>query len=214
MNLIDIKEDSVIWANAKKLYGIGRRVYHTFQHAQDVLHRVEWVEDEIGFINPEAARLAALFHDAVYVIGSSDNESLSARCMTRIVYDNTISVLSEELASCIYAATVMIRATAQHMTHQEFFTDWDTMLFMDCDMFGFAMSWDEFQKNNAGIDAEFKLGAGYNQEKYEVQRIKFLTTLYNKGIFRSPYFRKKYEERALYNIREYLIPLGATDLPC
>lgn len=210
MSLVDIREDSKVWDQAKKLYDEGPRAYHTFRHAQDVLHRVDGIEDEIGFMNPDAARLAAVFHDATYVIGASDNELLSANAMMRVVYDYTTSAKGEELDKCLDDASILIRATSHHLTHQRFYLDWDSMLFMDCDMFGFASPWDKFQQNNADIDAEFKMGAGYDPEKYKEGRTKFLTTLYHKGIFRSPYFRKKYEKQALYNIREYLADLGAT----
>lgn len=215
-SIVSLREGSDIWNLAQGLYSEGFRAYHTFDHAKDVLARVERVETDIGFMSPDAVRLAALFHDAVYVVGADDNETRSALTMTRILYDNIQATLSEEFeqrmkfGQCVDKAAVLIRATSQHLTHREFYTDWDTMLFLDCDVRGFAtLSWDKFSASAKAIEAEYASMAGFNPEEYKEGRVKFLTTMYRKGVFRSPYFRKNYEKVALDNIREHLIELGS-----
>lgn len=212
-SVLNLEEGSVLWNEAKKLYNRGPRAYHTFDHATEVLKRVGWVEHAVGFVDPDAARLAALYHDAVYVIGSADNESKSADEMWRVVYDSIPEgePITKELNDCVDKAAALINATAHHTTHLGFFTDWDSMLFLDCDMLGFASDWDEFQSNNRNIDKEFSMSVSFNAEKYAEGRIAFLNALYRKGIFRSPYIRKLYEKQAKDNLRRYLTELGSTE---
>lgn len=203
-------EASGAWAIAQELYKIGTRHYHTFEHALDVLGRVDKFEKILGYHNYEAVRVAALFHDAVYVVGAPphENETSSAEAMKKAMYQANQTTEILELINIIDDAHNLIMATSLHMTHQRFFHEWDTMVFMDCDMLGFAATWEGFQRNNAQIDAEFASAPTYDEEKYKIGRVEFLMKLYKKGIFRSPYIKATYEETALSNIRMYLKDLG------
>src|SRR5262245_1783944 len=78
MTTIALDEHSPIWKRAEALYAEGVRGYHSFQHALDVLDRVDKVQRNIGFMDHDAVRFAALYHDAVYVAGAMDNEYQSA----------------------------------------------------------------------------------------------------------------------------------------
>lgn len=195
-------EETPIWDTVRELYK-GHpdfpRAYHNFQHAQDVLDRVDQVQNDIGFINYEAVRIAALFHDVVYIPGNPDNELESARVMMDMLISRDDIMPSE--TSTAYSLIVF---TNNHMSPRRFYAEWDTMLFLDCDMLGFGLDWDIYQKNNDDIDLEFRSAKNFNEEKYTAGRIKFLKALYEKGVFRSPYFQKKYEEKALANLRQYL----------
>jgi predicted metal-dependent HD superfamily phosphohydrolase len=210
MNL-DTSKGSALWTKAEELYARGPRAYHKFSHAEDVLERVEMVERDIGFMNYEAVRLAALFHDATYVAGNKNNEAVSANQMRNAVYSlkqyNTY-VAPADLTWTVSVASDLILSTAEHTSHQHSITVWDTVLLMDCDVLGFAEEWPTFQKNNDDIEFEFVALGNFDSEKYRQGRIKFLMALYDKGIFRSPYFRKAYEEKALINIRAALRELG------
>lgn len=199
-------EDTWIWDKAKELYNESPgfiRAYHTFQHAQDVLNRVDEVERTIGFVDYESVRVAALFHDVVYIPGSTDSEHLSAKVMVDIMTDPNHGLPHITLGDVERARSLII-FTNNHMSHRNFYTEWDTMLFLDCDMLGFGLGWDEYQKNNDEIDREFRSAKNFNEEKYKKGRIEFLKSLYQKGIFRSPYFRKLYENKALLNLQRYL----------
>lgn len=198
--MIYTTEGSPLWVAAKEMYSRGLRGYHNFDHALDVLERVEMIQGEIGFVNYEAVRLAALFHDAVYTAGETDNEFRSVIAMkekAREVYNITDAV-SEQLIQ----ADNLIMATSQHMVPNSVFRDWDTMLFLDCDVLGFAENWEQFKRQSELI--AFEYGDYARTEAYKEGRIKFLKALYKKGVFRSPYFKKHYEERALLNINASL----------
>lgn len=199
-------EDTPIWDKVRTMYEESPgfvRAYHTFQHAQDVLNRVDEVQRSIGFVNYNAARIAALFHDVVYIPNSSYNEHESSRVMMDLM-TNIPGVSTSD----IYQARSLIIFTSNHTANQGFYSEWDTMLFLDCDLLGFGLSWEEYLKNNDQIDREFRSAKNFDERRYNSERIEFLKTLYRKGVFRSPYFRKLYEEKALSNIRNYLKELG------
>jgi predicted metal-dependent HD superfamily phosphohydrolase len=189
------------------MYSETPRGYHSFSHALDVLERVDRMDEVVGFVNLGAARLAALFHDATYVAGDASNEAASAVRMAFAVYDN---YRPAEVYKLVAAASRLIEATAQHMAPQDFFTDWDTMLFLDCDMLGFAETGeldhqDKFDHQQGQIELEFRyaLGARFDQNAYDDGRLKFLTALRAKGVFRSPFVKlpgSDHEARALGNI--------------
>lgn len=197
-------ESSDAWGIAQELYKVGPRFYHTFDHARHVLWRADDFARIVGYHNYAAVRVAALFHDAVYRIGAPphENEMNSAEEMKKAMYK--AYPVTAELINIIDDAHELIMATSLHMTHQRFFHGWDTMLFMDCDMLGFADSWHQFKQSNEKIDEEFACMENYDPEKYKVGRIKFLEDLAKKGVFRSPYIRSLYEETALNNIQRHL----------
>lgn len=199
-------ESSKVWVRAQGLYAKGHRSYHTFQHAIDVLTRVDKISKLIGFHNYDAVRVAALFHDSIYVVGKADNEEMSAVVMKKEMH--AAYEMTEEILQVIDDAHSLILATGRHMTHKRFYDDWDTMLFMDCDILGLAQDWETFQKNSQDIKSEFTSSTGFTEAEYETGRTNFLTNLYRKGIFRSPYFKMRYEDSAKANIKASLLLLG------
>lgn len=205
--MIDTSEGSAVWEHAKSLYQEGRRAYHTFQHALDVLERVEKVEKELGFFNYQAARLAALYHDAIYVAGSKTNELDSANAMNEFFFTGKAgdNVMMKDIHTILSQAICLIEDTAHHMDPQDYTENWDTILFMDCDVLGFAEPWETFKKQNDDIAYEYGV---VDADAYNQGRVKFLAALYKKGVFRSPYFKKHFEDSAIMNIRGALQQLG------
>lgn len=191
---------------AEALYRIGRRRYHTFDHALDVIRRTDQVESVVGFSLYPAVRLAALYHDAVYEVGAkpSENEERSQLALRVVIRDLCGDQLSPFMGIVLERACDLIRVTAHHLAPMHSFLDWDTMLFMDCDVLGFASSWEDFQKDGAAIAYEH---SDVDPTVYQIGRIGFLRRLLVKGVFRSPFLRKRHEEEALRNIRDALAEL-------
>lgn len=195
-----------VWKYAEAAYAQGIRAYHTFDHAKDVLSRVMYFDDEIGFMNPEAARLAALFHDAVYRIKQSGvtNEQLSCSQMQIALAYAGPAPLDD---TCSKACNLILE-TQNHTVPRSSFTDWDTCLFMDCDMLGFAEEPEQFRIQNDSIAIE------YGQKPYELSapyiqgRLAFLKNLHARGVFLSPPIRRHFEGRALRNIEQELEDLS------
>jgi predicted metal-dependent HD superfamily phosphohydrolase len=64
-------------------YGDRARVYHDLRHLSEVLAGVDLLRAECA--DPQAVELAAWFHDAVYELGSPDNEAASAALAGRLL---------------------------------------------------------------------------------------------------------------------------------
>ncbi len=195
----DVTINTPLWDAAEKLYSVGRRAYHNFQHAVDVFKRVQLMDGHLGLQNPQAMYLAALFHDAIYTHGDLENEIKSAIAMEEAAMEHGVHSMIR------HQAYALILATSHHMAPQNYTSDWDTMIFMDCDVMGFAENWDQYAKQNEDILFEAN---PQDMEKYNQGRKAFLTKLMDKGVFRSPYFRKTYEDRALRNITRSLKELA------
>jgi predicted metal-dependent HD superfamily phosphohydrolase len=195
-----------VWKYAEASYSQGVRAYHTFNHAKDVLSRVMYFDDEIGFMNPEAARLAALFHDAVYrtsQLGITNEQLSCSQMQIALSYDNALL-----LDGPYSKAAGLILETQNHTVPRKSFTDWDTCLFMDCDMLGFADEPEQFRIQNDNIAIE------YGQKPYELTapyiqgRLAFLKNLRARGVFLSPPVRKAFESRAIENINHEIKELN------
>lgn len=193
--MLTLTANHPLWQRAEKHYKVGRRAYHTFQHALDVLHRVEQVDRDLGFVHYDEARVAALYHDAVYVPGASYyNEMNSADLFKKDVIE------TETPFDSVFVGRVeqLIINTAHHMGDLNLMYGWDTVLFLDCDMLGFAETPAKFKQQN--FDIEFE-DDPTDKTAYAAKRLAFFTKLYKRGVFRSPYIKRHYEERALSNLK-------------
>ena len=106
-------------ARLETLYGEPKRHYHTGAHVLDLLGRME----EVAFERPAEAVAAAYLHDAIYVVGQSDNEAKSADLAREALAELGAPGMTERVERAI-------RATAAH----ERVDEPDADLFLDIDM--------------------------------------------------------------------------------
>lgn len=126
------------------------RAYHHFGHAQAVLQHCTEVAGGPGWQQPAEAQLAALYHDAVYVPGRSDNESASARLAVRAI-EQWLPGAGVDAA----AVAALIALTARHGSLLPAQVSADQALFLDCDMAILAAPWEVFCAYDAGIASEY-----------------------------------------------------------
>lgn len=107
-NGIDIKK----LKSVKVCYDEPHRVYHTWNHINDMLLLLDTIPDITNDMKV-ALQVAVVYHDAVYIIGATDNELLSAELFKsnhgtdtlekRMIYDAILStkdhVVTSELSS-------------------------------------------------------------------------------------------------------------------
>lgn len=126
------------------------RAYHHYGHALAVLEHCRQLHLQQPWQQPAEVQLAALWHDAVYVPGRSDNEAMSAelagRAITRWLPDAGID---------IQAVVRLIELTARHGALQVGDVSPEQARFLDCDMAILAAPWDVFVAYDAGIAEEF-----------------------------------------------------------
>lgn len=149
------------------------RYYHTFNHIQKVVEtcRANVIEQKLdcSLESWDQLRLAAYYHDVVYLAGSKDNE-----CNSCQIFKNHFDRSGAKLSgSAIVRIIDLIMATKTHV-HDE--TDEIKSVLINADLAGLASSNEEYWQNNFLIWMEFK-GAGYKAEDFNNGRIKWLATM-------------------------------------
>lgn len=123
------------------------RYYHTIVHVNNILDYVQAEKVELQ----DRDRLAILFHDAVYTMGSKTNELDSADLMVALLrgYPNV-------KMESVHQAHAIILETANHLAnvHPE-----DSHLMMDLDLVGLAQDRGFFDSDNRMINKEVEVYA-------------------------------------------------------
>lgn len=173
------------WQGLARRFEGADRYYHTWDHALDVLHRVDVVQQCLGWQDYDAAVYAALYHDIVYrpTAGRGTNES------------DSLAALPDEFSA---RAAYMILATAHHGYGNRTELSWDVGLFLDCDMAGFAAPDDVFDVQNIDLDDEAR--AHTSPEAYRAKRVPWLQQVQRNGVFMTPLFRAWGEAVAQRNL--------------
>ncbi|MFZ5440675.1 MAG: hypothetical protein ACOZQL_11750 [Myxococcota bacterium] len=175
-------------------YATPPRAYHSFAHVQEVLRHVATVSAGPGWAHPKEVFLAALFHDAVYVAGRSDNEAKSA--------DLALQAIATYLpAERLDVALVrrLIELTARHGKLDRASLDDDARLFLDCDMAILGAAPDVFDAYDAAIATEY---AHVPTFLFRLNRRRFLAHLLEaERIFLSDFFHARLDAQARANLR-------------
>jgi predicted metal-dependent HD superfamily phosphohydrolase len=133
---------SVVGRKLLEAYSGKDRHYHDIRHILAMLDTIEQLEAR--FPDPDAARLAAFFHDVVYFPSRIDNERRSAELLA--------SSLAEIRNDRVFGeAHKMIMATGEHRLSDDPSVD----LFIDMDMSILAAPWPEYAKYAKGVMKEY-----------------------------------------------------------
>jgi len=177
-------------------YGESHRRYHTREHLTTVLDRVdEWA----GYAtDPDAVRLAAWFHDAVYDPERADNEERSARLAARMLTDTTLA------ADEVERVVRLVVLTATHAPDED---DRDGQVLCDADLVILGADPDRYAAYAAAVREEY---AFVPEEFYRAGRAEVLNGLLAlPTLFHTPSAHQHYEERARRNIQTELMLLNA-----
>lgn len=169
------------------------RAYHSWSHVQDVLGHLKTVPH---WDRPVEVTLAAVFHDAVYVPGRSDNETKSTELAAQ-----TISTFGPRGVDITYVRH-LIELTARHGKLDGASLDDDTKHFLDADMAILGSAPDRFDAYDAAIAQE---NAHVPRIIYRFNRRRFLSRLLESPrIFLSDFFHARLDEAARSNLRRAL----------
>lgn len=194
-------------AELTRRYGEPHRSYHNWQHIERCLIALYEMRRALERPEMEAAEIALLFHDAIYVPGAQDsmNERLSATLAERHVAPLGVPALLD-------AVTTAIGATARYGELQAP-TSRVTQAVMSCDLIGLADEWPDFRETTEAVIHEFTLprdkgGAGYTREQVIAGRREFWRKLLRAGpIYKLPEFETKYGATAARNIAREMAEL-------
>ncbi|WP_069773829.1 hypothetical protein [Streptomyces sp. LUP30] len=165
-----------------------QRRYHTLTHLTAVLDRVDELVDHAA--DPDVVRLAAWFHDAVYLPDRSENEERSARLAER--------ALAEAGAPTERTAEVarLVRLT---VTHDPADDDPDGQVLCDADLAILAAPPAAYAAYTAAVREEYHF---VPNDAFRTGRADVLRQLLAlPRLFRTPYGSRTWEETARYNVR-------------
>lgn len=179
------------------LYTQPHRHYHNLNHIHHCLRELDECDVDIVEKNYEEIELFIWFHDAIYDPRSTMNETKSALLFENWFEKQTIQKI--EVFNVVYEA---IYFTMNHINRKQYPVI-DYMLDIDLSILG-ASTKDYLEYRN-NIRQEYSFVDNFD---FCNKRIEVLNRFLKKDfIYRTEYFRKKYEEKARRNITKEIIYL-------
>jgi predicted metal-dependent HD superfamily phosphohydrolase len=175
-----------------------QRRYHTLAHLTAVLDHVDGLEEHAD--DPDAVRLAAWFHDAVYLPDRSENEERSARLAERALPEAGVPAgKTAEVAR-------LVRLT---VTHSPAGDDRDGQVLCDADLAILASPPSAYAAYTAAVRQEYHF---VPDDAFREGRAAILRQLLDlPRLFHTPHGRREWEATARYNLTgelEMLSPGG------
>jgi predicted metal-dependent HD superfamily phosphohydrolase len=185
--------DTVMLDLAKPYYNETHRHYHKGAHIYYMFNLAKAFQIELSL----AQELAILFHDIVYVPGSSTNEKNSVQLMKVLLLDRY------DLED-IDRASAIIMDTQTH----DFDSSNQSEIVMDLDLAGLGETWKVFAQNTKNIREEFRFAT---TDQWREGRITFLhEMLSRKFIYHTKLFRDKFEIKARQNMEKELYDIRSS----
>ncbi|NUV58799.1 hypothetical protein [Streptomyces sp. CAI-85] len=165
-----------------------QRHYHTLTHLTAVLDHVDTLEAYAT--DPAAVRLAAWFHDAVYLPDRSENEERSARLAERALPEAGVpDARTAEVAR-------LVRLT---VTHDPADDDRDGQVLCDADLAILAAPPSAYAAYTAAVREEYHF---VPNDAFRAGRSAILRQLLDlPRLFHTPYGAAEWEPTARYNLR-------------
>jgi predicted metal-dependent HD superfamily phosphohydrolase len=180
---------SKLWKEIEEQYSHTSRHYHNMLHLENLISELLPVRDR--FTNWNVVVFAVVYHDIVYKASKSNNEEKSADFAVKRL--NGITVPEESVARC----GKFILATKQHEQ-----LDDEIDLFTDADLSILGSSSDDYRIYADQIRKEYSI---YPDFLYNPGRKKVLLHFLGmQTIFKTPFFRDKYESSARRNLENEL----------
>lgn len=171
--------------SVQKYYQVSLRAYHDWDHILDLTQKAK----AHGVVLQPAQELAILFHDSIYVPGSTLNEKMSAqlmRAMTGHLYSD----------SMLNVAEAIIIDTASHIPSvlgSDIVSDLDLLVLADME---------EFEDSHSQVYDEFKYLVPIYEDFIHARRDWAKKFLERDKIYHSKTF-SKYEEAARTNLKQF-----------
>lgn len=173
-----------------------QRRYHTVEHLAAVLDHIDVLEEYAD--DPDAVRLAAWFHDAVYLPDRSTNEERSARLAERALPEAGVAQgTTGEVAR-------LVRLTVSHAPKPG---DANGAVLCDADLAILAAPPHAYAAYTAAVRQEYGF---VPDEAFRVGRAAVLRQLLGlPSLFRTPHGRREWEATARWNLAAELELLDA-----
>lgn len=164
-----------------------QRRYHTLTHLTAVLDRIDELAGHAG--DPDVVRLAAWFHDAVYLPDRSENEERSARLAERALPEAGVS--AERTAE----VARLVRLTTSHAPAPD---DRDGQVLCDADLAILAAPPSAYAAYTAAVREEYHFVPNDAFREGRAAILRQLLAL--PSLFSTPHGKEKWEATARYNL--------------
>ncbi|MEU3614194.1 hypothetical protein ABZ725_17980 [Streptomyces sp. NPDC006872] len=165
-----------------------QRRYHTLTHLTEVLDRIDVLQAHAA--DPDVVRLAAWFHDAVYLPDRSENEERSARLVERALPEAGVAPAKTAEVARLVRLTV---------THDPADDDPDGQVLCDADLAILAAPPSAYAVYTLAVREEYHF---VPNEAFRAGRADVLRQLLDlPRLFRTPYGAERWEETARHNLR-------------
>lgn len=190
---IGIAQAETWWQQLSAAYCEPVRAYHNLVHIKACLDLID--QHEQIFDNPDIARAAIWFHDAVYQPLAKDNESASASLARACVAESSLADRAELIAQIILAT----RHTGEPLSG-------DTAAVADIDMSILASDSLAYDRYAAAIRQEYP---SVTDAQFAAGRSNFIRGLLSRAkIYHLPYFAARWEQLARTNLQQELDQLA------
>lgn len=174
------------WTEIEKRYTGKGRYYHNLQHLENMFSELDKVKDEIE--NYQITSFSVFYHDVIYNASSKSNEEKSAR-------------FAEKDLQLIGTAPEFIEKISQQIMATKFHQksgDNDTNYLVDADLSILGQKPKQYNGYTQKVRKEYSI---YPDFLYKPGRKKVLQHfLESENIFKTEYFKEKYEQQARRNI--------------
>lgn len=176
------------WVEIEKNYSAKNRHYHNLTHLENMINELLLVKDYIEDF--DLLLFSVFYHDIVYKSTAKDNEEKSAK----IAQERLSKIaLSEKQLKQIYNQII---ATKSHQNA----IDLDTNYLLDADLSILGKNWEVYEKYILQIRKEYSI---YPDFLYNTGRKKVLINFLEfNEIYKTAFFKEKYEENARLNIQK------------
>lgn len=181
--------------SVKEFYEVGaeKRFYHNYEHASYVARLCDAMSIDLleSGKDQNTLYLAAIWHDAVYVPGATDNEEKSAEALLSMDESYT------EAAELIRRTTIK-----DHLSSEVTFENNPLLaILLDADLASLATeSYDKFVENQEKILME----NGFSKDDFSISAMFLKQFLIKRSIYRTVYGKEHFEERARRNIQRFV----------
>jgi len=173
------------------------RRYHNVIHLREVLRHVDQLAAHA--VTPDAVRLAAWYHDAVYNGFSDDEQNSAARAETELADLNVAPALVLEVAR-------LVRLSASHTPDAG---DRNGQVLCDADLAVLASTAESYAAYAAAVRAEY---AHVTEKEFRLGRSKILRSLLDgPALYRTAPARAQWEAAARVNLNTELERLESTE---
>jgi predicted metal-dependent HD superfamily phosphohydrolase len=175
------------WSEIVTAYTGPRRYYHNLVHLHNMLQNLDEVRSEVQ--NFDATLFALYYHDIVYVVGAGNNETKSAQRAGKRLEEFGADKSTKQ------KVTDLILATEKH----EQSGDHDLNCFTDADLSILGSDQSVYANYTAAIRREYETVPEFLYRPGRKKILKHFLAMAT--IFKTAYFKRKYEEKARVNMQ-------------